>query len=610
MENKTKTTQKPAVVGKGPGGGVGLIQKPKDLKNTMRKLGGRLAEYKWMLAFTVLLSVMSALFNVIGPRILGDTTTELFNGVYSGAGINFAKIGKMLAGLLAIYITSTVANSVSGWLTSGVAQKITYKLRDELSKKIHRMPFANFDGQTHGETLSIITNDVDTLAQSLTQSAPQIISSAISVTGIFIMMFTLNVWMALITILLLPAATGFVTLSIKISQKFFKRQQQYLGHVNGQIEEVFGAQTIVRAFNAEKRMTEEFEENNENLRKYGWRAQFVSGLMMPIMMFFGNLGYVANAIIGGIFVYKGFITVGNIQSFIQYSNQLSQPMGMLAQAFGILQSAAAAAERVFNFLEQPEETEASDVTDDTAEKLSGNVTFEHVHFGYSPDKIIVNDFSAHVKDGQKIAIVGPTGAGKTTVIKLLMRFYDVTSGAILVDGVDIRRFRRQNIRQAFGMVLQDTWLYSGSVLENIRYGRPSATDEEVYEAAKAAHIHHFIKALPDGYSMVLSEDAGNISGGQKQLMTIARAILADPKILILDEATSSVDTRTEERIQNAMDNLMHGRTSFIIAHRLSTIQNADLILVMKDGDIIEQGNHDELIAAKGFYEGLYSAQFT
>ena len=578
----------------------------------MKQLLKYLMDYKAAIAFTIIFAIGSTIFAIVGPKILGNATTELFNGIMSkisgGEGINFSEIARILIFLICLYAVSALFSYIQGWLMTGVSQKLTYKLRKQISEKIHRMPFNYFDEKNHGEVLSVVTNDVDTLSQSLNQSATQIITSVVTVIGVLAMMLSIDWIMTLICLLVLPISMIFISLVVGKSQKHFKNQQEYLGHVNGQIEEVFGGQSIVRVFNAEEKVTDAFEKDNEMLYKSAWKSQFLSGLMQPIMNFISNLSYVAIAIIGGIFAVQGRITVGGIQSFIQYSKQFTQPITQLAQVSNMLQSTAAAAERVFDFLARPEEDQTVPNAV-SVEGLKGNVEFKNVHFGYTPDKIIINNFSAKVSEGQKIAIVGPTGAGKTTMIKLLMRFYDVNSGAILVDGYDLRSFNRSELRQMFGMVLQDTWLFNGTIMENIRYGRLDATDEEVIAAAKSAHVHRFIQTLPDGYGMELNEEANNVSQGQKQLLTIARAILADPKILILDEATSSVDTRTEERIQKAMDNLMKGRTSFVIAHRLSTIRDADLILVMRDGDIVEQGNHEELLAKGGFYAELYNSQF-
>ncbi len=588
------------------------LEKPKNFKGTMKTLLKYVARYKVSLIFVAVFAVGSTIFSIIGPKILGNATTELFNGIVSklggGEGIDFEAIGRILLFLLALYAVSALLSYLQGFLMTGVTQKLTYRMRNEISEKIHRMPFKYFDEKNHGEVLSIITNDVDTLSQSLSQAATQVVTSSATLIGVLIMMFSIDWLMTLLTLLILPVTLVLVSLVVKKSQPFFKRQQEYLGHVNGQIEEVFGAQNIVRAFNAEEKTTEEFNKDNNVLYSSAWKSQFLSGLMQPVMNFIGNISYVLVAIVGGYLAINGRITVGNIQSFIQYSKQFTQPISSLAQVSNMLQSTAAAAERVFEFLAAEEEDQT--VTNPVSvEGLSGNVTFQNVKFGYVPEKIIINDFSAQVKEGQKIAIVGPTGAGKTTVIKLLMRFYDVNGGAILVDGHDVRSFNRSELRNMFGMVLQDTWLFNGSIMENIRYGREDAADEEVISAAKSANADHFIRTLPGGYSMELNEEATNVSQGQKQLLTIARAILANPKILILDEATSSVDTRTEEQIQKAMDNLMKGRTSFVIAHRLSTIKDADLILAMNNGDIVEQGTHEELLAKNGFYAEIYNSQF-
>lgn len=588
------------------------LEKPKNFKGTMKTLLKYVARYKVSLIFVAVFAVGSTIFSIIGPKILGNATTELFNGIVSklggGEGIDFEAISRILLFLLALYAVSALLSYLQGFLMTGVTQKLTYRMRNEISEKIHRMPFKYFDEKNHGEVLSIITNDVDTLSQSLSQAATQVVTSSATLIGVLIMMFSIDWLMTLLTLLILPVTLVLVSLVVKKSQPFFKRQQEYLGHVNGQIEEVFGAQNIVRAFNAEEKTTEEFNKDNNVLYSSAWKSQFLSGLMQPVMNFIGNISYVLVAIVGGYLAINGRITVGNIQSFIQYSKQFTQPISSLAQVSNMLQSTAAAAERVFEFLaaEEEDQTVPNPVS---VEGLSGNVTFQNVKFGYVPEKIIINDFSAQVKEGQKIAIVGPTGAGKTTVIKLLMRFYDVNGGAILVDGHDVRSFNRSELRNMFGMVLQDTWLFNGSIMENIRYGREDAADEEVISAAKSANADHFIRTLPGGYSMELNEEATNVSQGQKQLLTIARAILANPKILILDEATSSVDTRTEEQIQKAMDNLMKGRTSFVIAHRLSTIKDADLILAMNNGDIVEQGTHEELLAKNGFYAEIYNSQF-
>ena len=599
-------------MGGGPHGGMGAGEKAKDFKGTIKKLMKYLSEYKIGLIFVLLFAIGSTIFNIAGPKILGKATTEIFTGlvgkVSGSSGIDFEKIAHILIFLMCLYVTSAIFSFIQGYIMTGVSQKLTYRLRKEISEKINRMPMNYFDTRTHGEVLSRVTNDIDTLSQSLNQSATQIITSFTTIIGVLIMMRSISPLMTLVALLILPISLGLISTIVKRSQRHFKNQQEYLGHVNGQVEEVYGGHNIVKAFNKEADVIKEFDETNEILYQSAWKSQFFSGMMMPIMQFVGNLGYVAVAILGGYLAIKKTIEVGDIQSFIQYVRNFTQPITQVAQVANMLQSTAAASERVFEFLEEEEEDQFAQ-NPVSVEGLEGNVEFDHVHFGYNADKIIINDFSAKVKQGQKIAIVGPTGAGKTTMIKLLMRFYDVNSGAILIDGHNLKDFNRGELRQMFGMVLQDTWLFHGSIKENIRYGKLDATDEEVIEAAKAAHVHRFVQTLPNGYDMELNEEASNVSQGQKQLLTIARAILADPKILILDEATSSVDTRTEVRIQKAMDNLMRGRTSFIIAHRLSTIRDADLILVMKDGDIIEQGNHEELLKQNGFYAELYNSQF-
>ena len=599
-------------MGGGPHGGMGAGEKAKDFKGTIRKLMKYLSEYKIGLIFVLLFAIGSTIFNIAGPKILGKATTEIFTGlvgkVSGSSGIDFEKIAHILIFLMCLYVTSAIFSFIQGYIMTGVSQKLTYRLRKEISEKINRMPMNYFDTRTHGEVLSRVTNDIDTLSQSLNQSATQIITSFTTIIGVLIMMLSISPLMTLVALLILPISLGLISTIVKRSQRHFKNQQEYLGHVNGQVEEVYGGHNIVKAFNKEADVIKEFDETNEILYQSAWKSQFFSGMMMPIMQFVGNLGYVAVAILGGYLAIKKTIEVGDIQSFIQYVRNFTQPITQVAQVANMLQSTAAASERVFEFLEEEEEDQFAQ-NPVSVEGLEGNVEFDHVHFGYNADKIIINDFSAKVKQGQKIAIVGPTGAGKTTMIKLLMRFYDVNSCAILIDGHNLKDFNRGELRQMFGMVLQDTWLFHGSIKENIRYGKLDATDEEVIEAAKAAHVHRFVQTLPNGYDMELNEEASNVSQGQKQLLTIARAILADPKILILDEATSSVDTRTEVRIQKAMDNLMRGRTSFIIAHRLSTIRDADLILVMKDGDIIEQGNHEELLKQNGFYAELYNSQF-
>ena len=599
--------------GMGPGG-MGPGEKAKDFKGTIKKLGKELSRFKVSLVLVVICAIIGTVFSIVGPKVLGKATTEIFNGLVEkmqgvkGGGIDFDVIGRILLILLGLYLISLVFSFIQGYVMSGISQKLSYELRDKLSKKINRMPMKYFDKNTHGEVLSRFTNDIDTLTQSLNQSLTQLITSITMVIGVVIMMLSISGLMTLATLVILPISLVVVGIIVKKSQKHFVNQQEYLGHVNGQIEETYSGHNIVKVFNKEKSVVNEFSEVNDKLYESAWKSQFLSGMMMPIMIFVGNLGYVVVSILGGYLTIKNRIEVGDIQSFIQYVRTFNQPITQAAQVANMLQSTAAAAERVFEFLEEEEE----DVTVDnpqSVENLSGVVEFKNVHFGYNEDKTIINDFSVKVKEGQKIAIVGPTGAGKTTIIKLLMRFYDVNEGAILIDGHDVREFNRSELREMFGMVLQDTWLFNGTIKENIRYGKLEASDEDVIKAAKMAHVDHFIRTLPNGYNMELNEEASNVSQGQKQLLTIARAILADPKVLILDEATSSVDTRTEELIQKAMDNLMVGRTSFIIAHRLSTIRDADIILVMKDGDIIEQGNHEELLTKGGFYANLYNSQF-
>ena len=578
----------------------------------MGKLFSYMSRYKLRFVMVFIFAVAGTVFNIAGPKILGKATTELYTGlvakVNGTGGINFGKIGMILLWTLGLYLASACFSFIQGWIMTGISNDVTYNLRKDISKKINRLPLNYFESRTNGEILSRVTNDVDTLQMSLNQSLTQLITSVTTLIGVFIMMLSINVWMTLAALLILPVSMFIIQAVMKHSQKYFQAQQKYLGAVNGQIEENFGGHDVVRVFNKENDVLEEFEKDNRHLYESAWKSQFFSGMMMPIMQFVGNLGYVMVALLGGIFVIKGSIEVGDIQSFFQYIRNFTQPIQQIAQVTNLLQSSAAASERVFEFLDEEEEVQQPE-NPDSIEGLNGNVQFEHVEFGYNPDKIIIHDFSADVQDGQKIAIVGPTGAGKTTMVKLLMRFYDVNKGTIKVDGHDVKNFNRSELHEMFGMVLQDTWLFSGTIMENIRYGRLDATDEEVIAAAKAAHIHNFIMQQPGGYQMVLDEETSNISQGQKQLLTIARAILADNKILILDEATSSVDTRTEMQIQKAMDNLMKGRTSFVIAHRLSTIKDADLILVMKDGDIIEQGSHEELLAAKGFYADLYNSQF-
>ena len=595
------------------GGRHGMsTEKAKDLKGTMKKLMGYLAQYKIGLLLVVIFAIGSTVFNIVGPKILGKATTELFHGLISkvsgGSGIDFDKIAKILIGLMCLYVCSALFSFIQGYIMTGVSQKLTYRMRKEISEKIDRLPMGYFDKMTHGEILSRITNDVDTLSQSLNQSATQVITSVATIIGVLVMMLSISPLMTVIAILILPLSMGLIGMIVKRSQRYFKEQQEYLGYVNGQVEEVYGGHNIVKAFNKEDDVIDEFDRDNDRLYRSAWKSQFLSGMMMPIMQFVGNLGYVAVVILGGYLAIKKTIEVGDIQSFIQYVRNFTQPIQQVAQVANMLQSTAAASERVFEFLEEPEE-EAAPENSVVLKNPEGAVEFEHVHFGYNPEHTIIHDFSVKVEPGQKIAIVGPTGAGKTTMVKLLMRFYDVSGGSIKVDGHDIREFDRGELRRMFGMVLQDTWLFKGSIEDNIRYGKLDATHEDVVKAADAAYAHRFIQTLPGGYGMELNEEASNVSQGQKQLLTIARAILADPKILILDEATSSVDTRTEVRIQKAMDNLMKGRTSFIIAHRLSTIRDADLILVMKEGDIVEMGRHEELLAKNGFYADLYNSQF-
>ena len=595
------------------GGRHGMsTEKAKDFKGTMKKLMGYLAQYKIGLLLVVIFAIGSTIFNIAGPKILGKATTELFHGLISkvsgGSGIDFDKIAKILIGLMCLYVCSALFSFIQGYIMTGVSQKLTYRMRKEISEKIDRLPMGYFDKMTHGEILSRITNDVDTLSQSLNQSATQVITSVATIIGVLVMMLSISPLMTVIAILILPLSMGLIGMIVKRSQRYFKEQQEYLGYVNGQVEEVYGGHNIVKAFNKEDDVIDEFDRDNDRLYRSAWKSQFLSGMMMPIMQFVGNLGYVAVVILGGYLAIKKTIEVGDIQSFIQYVRNFTQPIQQVAQVANMLQSTAAASERVFEFLEEPEE-EAAPENPVVLKNPEGAVEFEHVHFGYNPEHTIIHDFSVKVEPGQKIAIVGPTGAGKTTMVKLLMRFYDVAGGSIKVDGHDIREFDRGELRRMFGMVLQDTWLFKGSIEDNIRYGKLDATHEDVVKAADAAYAHRFIQTLPRGYGMELNEEASNVSQGQKQLLTIARAILADPKILILDEATSSVDTRTEVRIQKAMDNLMKGRTSFIIAHRLSTIRDADLILVMKEGDIVEMGRHEELLAKNGFYADLYNSQF-
>ena len=587
------------------------VEKAKDFKGTLRKLLKYLSMYKVGIGVVIFFAVLSTVFNVIGPKVLSFATTELFNGLVAkiqGTGsIQFDRIAKILLSLLAIYLFSALMSFIQGYIMAGVAQKMSFRMRSEISEKIHRLPMAYFESKTVGEILSRITNDVDTLGQSLNQSVTQVITSLTTMIGVLVMMLSISPWMTLIALVILPISLGLVMLVVKFSQKYFIAQQRTLGEINGQVEETFAGQNIVKAFNKEKDVLEEFRVKNEELYHSAWKSQFLSGLMQPVMTFVGNLGYVAVAIAGSVFAVAGSITVGDIQAFIQYVKNFTQPIQQMANVSNLLQSTVAAAERVFEFLEEKEEEEPEHPL--VMDHVEGAVSFEHVQFGYQPDKPIIHDFSSEVRPGQMVAIVGPTGAGKTTMVKLLMRFYDVDAGCIRIDGQDIRSFGRSNLREHFGMVLQDTWLFKGTIMENIRYGKLTASDAEVMDAAKAAHAHHFIETLPGGYDFVLNEEATNVSQGQRQLLTIARSILADNPILILDEATSSVDTRTEQRIQKAMNHLMQGRTSFVIAHRLSTIKDADVILVMKDGDIIEQGNHEALITQNGFYAELYNSQF-
>ena len=596
----------------GPGRGMMPGEKPKDFKNSIEKLVRYLGRYWYAIVAVMIFAAVSTVFSVAGPKIMARATNALVEGLgkkIAGTGsIDFTYIAKVLLFTLGLYICSAVFSFIQGMIMTGITQKTCYRMRKEISEKINRMPMKYFESRTYGEVLSRITNDVDTLGQSLNQSVTQIITSVATLVGTLVMMISISGIMTLISLVILPVSAILISFIIKHSQKYFRQQQEYLGHINGQVEEVYGGHLVVQAYNKQESTIKKFEDTNQILFQSAWKSQFLSGLMQPIMQFVGNLGYVGVAISGGLLAIRGTIGVGEIQAFIQYVRNFTQPIQQIAQVANMLQSMSAASERVFEFLDEEEE----ELTVEHAvhlDHVDGYVDFSHVSFGYNPGQIIIRDFSAHVTPGQKIAIVGPTGAGKTTMVKLLMRFYDVTGGAIQVDGHDIRDFNRQELRDAFGMVLQDTWLFKGPIMENIRYGRLDATDEEVIEAAKAAHAHHFIQTLPGGYQMELNEDASNVSQGQKQLLTIARAILADNPILILDEATSSVDTRTEVRIQKALDNLMRGRTSFIIAHRLSTIRNADLILVMKDGDIIEQGTHEQLLAQKGFYADLYNSQF-
>ncbi|MEG0257728.1 MAG: ABC transporter ATP-binding protein [Christensenella sp.] len=611
MSEHTKT---PPRMGMGGGPKMAMAgAKAKDFKGSMGRLLNYIGKYKLAVVVVFIFAIASTVFSIIGPKLMGNATTVLFDGVMgqisgSGTGVNFNAIGQILITLVILYGISALFGYIQGFIMTGVSMKVTYRLRKDISAKVNTLPLSYFDKNSHGDVLSRVTNDVDTINQTLNQSLSQIITSVTMVVGVVIMMFTINVLMTLVALLIIPLALFLIIQVVKRSQKFFKQQQEYLGTVNGHVEEMFAGHNVVSAYNGEQDSTNVFRKENKKLYTAAWKANFVSGMMQPIMAFIGNIGYVAVCVLGGWLAAIGTITVGNIQSFVQYVRSFTMPLSQLANISNVLQQTAAASERVFEFLNEPEES-ADTATPVKLEKIDGRVEFRDVHFGYNPDKIIIRDFSAKVAAGQKIAIVGPTGAGKTTMIKLLMRFYDLNSGNIFIDGHDLTEFTRADLRQHFGMVLQDTWLYNDTVMENIRYGRMNATDEEVIAAARAAHAHHFIKALPHGYEMVLNEDASNVSQGQKQLLTIARAILADPDMLILDEATSSVDTRTETLIARAMDALMQGRTSFVIAHRLSTIKDAALILVMKDGDIVEQGTHNELLARGDFYADLYNSQF-
>ena len=598
----------------GPSGPMGMapMEKAKDFKGSLKKLYQYMGRYRIALLFVIFFAACSTIFNVAGPKVLGKATTELATGLsrqIKGTGsIDFNFIGTILLIVLGLYGIGAILSFIQGWITTGISQKVCFRMREDLSKKINRMPLDYFESRTYGEVLSRITNDIDTLGQALNQSVTQILTSTATIIGVLIMMLSISPLMTLIALIILPVSAALISFMVKKSQKYFKTQQEYLGHINGQVEEVYGGHNIIKAYNEEGEVIDSFNQTNKILYQSAWKSQFLSGMMFPIMNFVGNLGYAAVALSGGLLAIRGVITIGDIQAFIQYVRNFTQPMAQIAQVISQVQSMSAAAERVFEFLEETEETPTIEHPVHLS-SIEGAVSFENIQFGYKEDQMIIHNFSAHALPGQKIAIVGPTGAGKTTIVKLLMRFYDVNKGSILLDGHDIRDFDRSDLREAFGMVLQDTWLFSGTIMENIRYGRLDATDEEVIAAAKAAHAHHFIQTLPGGYQMEINEDASNISQGQKQLLTIARTILADNPVLILDEATSSVDTRTEIRIQKAMDHLMHNRTSFIIAHRLSTIKSADLILVMKDGDIIEQGTHDDLLKLNGFYADLYNSQF-
>lgn len=615
MSNDRKNFKAPkhgGPMGRGPMGGMVGGEKAKNFKGSFKKLLLYISKYKFALLAVVVFAAVSTVFSVMGPKVMGRATTELAEGlmrkIQGTGGIDFDRIAQILLLTLALYLASAAFVFIQGWIMTGITQKICYRMRREISEKIQRMPMKYFESRTYGEVLSRITNDVDTLGMGLNQSITQIITSMATIIGVIVMMLSISPLMTLIALVILPVSAVLMSIVIRFSQKYFRSQQKYLGHINGQVEETFSGHLVIKAFNKEEDTIKKFNETNDILYESAWKSQFLSGMMHPIMMVVGNLGYGGVAISGAILAIRGTITIGDIQAFIQYVKNFTQPIQQIAQVINQVQSMTAASERVFEFLNEEEEEQTVE-NPVILKQPKGAVEFSHVRFGYDPQQIIIRDFSAKVEPGQKIAIVGPTGAGKTTIVKLLLRFYDVQGGSISLDGHDIRSFNRHDLRKNFGMVLQDTWLFKGSIMENIRYGRPDATDEEVIEAAKAAHADHFIRTLPGGYDMELNEDASNVSQGQKQLLTIARAILADSRVMILDEATSSVDTRTEERIQKAMDNLMKGRTSFIIAHRLSTIKNADMILVMKDGDIIEQGNHEELLAKNGFYADLYNSQF-
>lgn len=589
-------------------------EKAKDFKGTMKKLISYLSPYKLAILLVIVFAIGSSVFNIVGPKILGNATTKIFEGLVSkvsnsGGGIDFDAIFRTLTILASLYIISSIFSFIQTFITSDISQKVSYNLRKSISEKINKLPLNYYDRKTNGEVLSRVTNDIDAISQNLNQILSQMITSATTLIGVLIMMLSISVTMTLVSLIVIPLSLVMIMLVVKKSQKHFRAQQEYLGHTNGHIEEMYSGHNIMKAFNGEEKAIEEFDKLSDTLYNSAWKSQFLSGMMMPIMTFIGNLGYVIVAIMGGFLAIRNKIQVGDILAFIQYVRSFMQPIAQTAQIANVMQQTAAAAERVFEFLEEEEEVVEDVKNPISTEGIEGAVEFDHVRFGYNEDKIIINDFSINIKPGQKVAIVGPTGAGKTTIVKLLMRFYELNGGKILIDGHDYRDFTRNDLRKIFGMVLQDTWLFNGSIMENIRYGRLDASDEEVIEAAKLAHAHHFIKTLADGYNMEINEEADNISQGQKQLLTIARAILSDPKILILDEATSSVDTRTEVLIQQAMENLMEGRTSFIIAHRLSTIKNADVILVMKDGDIVEQGTHEELLKSKGFYSELYNSQF-